>query len=98
MANVNVTYDEMRHAGDNLRQGQETLGAELDRLRAMIDDLVNSGFVTDTASGAFQETYQKFTDGSKQTVSALEGLSTFLYNAASAMQETDSQLARSISG
>lgn len=98
MPNVNVTYEEMRQSGDSLRQGQENLTSELDRLRAQIDNLVNSGFVTDAASGAFQETYQKFTDGSKQTISALEGLSTFLYNAASAMQDTDAQLARSISG
>jgi WXG100 family type VII secretion target len=96
MPNVNVTYDEMRQAGDNLRSGQDNLTGELDRLRNLIDQLVSSGFVTDAASGQFQETYQKFTDGSKQTISALEGLSTFLYNAASAMQETDAQLARSI--
>jgi WXG100 family type VII secretion target len=98
MPNVNVTYEEMQTTASQLQQGQATLEQELNHLKALVDGLIQSGFTTDTASGAFQETYEKFTQGSIQTVSGLEGLSKFLNSAAEAMQQTDSSLARAIGG
>jgi WXG100 family type VII secretion target len=98
MPNVNVTYEEMQSAAAQLKNGQSTLEQELNRLKQLIDNLVASGFTTDTASGAFQSTYEKFTQGSIQTISGLEGMSEFLTRAADTMQQTDASLARAISG
>ena len=97
MANVNVTYEEMQHSAFQLQQGQSDLEQTLNRLKGMIENLIQTGFVTDTASGAFQQTYEKFTQGSIQTISGLEGLSKFLTQAADTMQQTDASLARAIS-
>jgi WXG100 family type VII secretion target len=97
MPNVNVTYGEMQSTATQLRNGQNQLEQELNHLKQIVDNLVSSGFTTDTASGAFQQTYEKFTQGSIQTISGLQGMSEFLTKAADAMQQTDSSLARAIS-
>ena len=93
MANVNVTYQEMTDAATRLNAGKDEINQKLAELRNFIQGLVTSGFVTDQASVRFNETYGEFTKGATQTISALEGLASYLKAAAQAMQETDTQLA-----
>jgi len=93
MANVNVTYQEMRDAATRLNAGKDEINQKLADLKAYISNLVSSGFVTDQASVRFNETYQNFTTSATGTISALEGLASYLNQAAQAMQETDAQLA-----
>lgn len=93
MANVNVTYQEMRDAATKLNAGKEEINAKLADLRAYISNLVSSGFVTDQASVRFSETYNNYTTAATQTIDALENLASYLTQAAQAMQDTDTQLA-----
>jgi WXG100 family type VII secretion target len=98
MANVNVTYDEMRNAASQLRNGQQQLTDTLQHLKQLVDNLVAGGFVTDQASGAFQSSYEQFTHGTTQAVSGIEGMAHFLEQAAQTLQDVDSQLASGIRG
>ncbi|GAA4991089.1 WXG100 family type VII secretion target [Kineococcus glutinatus] len=93
MANVNVTYDEMRGAADQLTNGQHEIEGQLQRLKALVNDLVASGYVTDRSSKAFQASYEQFDAGVKQTVAGLTGMSSYLKGAAQALEDTDVQLA-----
>ena len=98
MANINVTYQELEDAASRLRAGQEEITTKLTELKSFISSLVSSGFVTDQASGAFNETYEKFTTGATQTISAIDGLQSFLSQAATTLGDVDSQLANAIRG
>lgn len=98
MANMNVTYADMTQAAGRLNAGKDDIVQKLNELQSLVNNLVNSGFVTDTASGAFHESYQKFTTGTTQAVSGLDGMSQFLNRAADTLQNVDSQLAQGISG
>lgn len=98
MANMNVTFADMQGAATRLRTGQEELNGVLARLKADVDNLVASGFVTDRASVTFQGSYDAFTQGAVTTVSGLEGMQSFLDQAANSLAEVDQQLARSIGG
>jgi WXG100 family type VII secretion target len=98
MANLNVTYDELRNAGNQLITGKGDLENRLMELKSYIDNLVSEGYVTSASSGAFQEQYTQFTQSATTAVSALEGLSNFLKSAADALQQTDESLASSIRG
>jgi len=93
MANVNVTYEEMRQAATRLNTGKEEINTKLADLKSYIANLVSSGFVTDQASVKFNETYTNFTTSATNTINALEGLASYLTQAAQAMQDTDQQLA-----
>ena len=99
MANVNVTFDEMRDAATRLRQGQEdATRILLVELKSQVDALVSSGFVTDQASGAFQASYEQFATGAAQVLEGFDGMATYLVTAADTLQQTDAQLAQGIRG
>ncbi|WP_378146928.1 WXG100 family type VII secretion target [Cnuibacter sp. UC19_7] len=96
MANLNVTYEEMDDAARRLENGRDQMTTILTELSNLIDGLVASGFQTQSASGQFEQTYQEFTNGTKQAVNGLTGLSQFLRGATQAMQRTDEELAKAI--
>jgi|TARA_B100000686_G_C16020119_1_gene585513 WXG100 family type VII secretion target len=96
VANLNVTYDEMRQAAGRLRQGKDDIHNTLGELKALVDNLVSSGYSTDLSSPAFRDTYDSFTTGTKQAVDALDGLAQYLEVAAQTLEETDSSLANAI--
>lgn len=96
MSNLNVTYGDIQQAATRLANGREELESKLQELRAFIESLVSSGFVTDQASVRFNETYQQFTTNATGTISALNGLSDYLNHAAQTLQDTDNQLAGQI--
>lgn len=98
MANINVTYGDMQSASAQLITGKGALEDKLNELQRLVGDLVANGFVTDSASGAFHESYTQFTTGATQTISGLQGLSDFLSAAATALGDTDTQLAATIRG
>lgn len=98
MANLNVTYEEMKDAAGRLTAGKEDINTKLTELQTLVNNLIGSGFVTDTASGAFGNSYDSFTQGVTQAVAGLDGMSQFLITAADTLQSTDEQLGSAISG
>lgn len=96
MANLNVTYDQMSSAAGRLRAGQSDLEATLQNLREQVAQLVQDGFTTTRASGAFDASYSEFTSGANKTIGGIEGMASFLEKAAQALQSTDEQLASQI--
>lgn len=98
MPNINVTYQEMETAANQLQNAHSEIDNQLTKARGDIEQLVTGGFVTEQASGAFQEQFEKFLQGATQCVSALDSLAQFLRHAANAMQETDTGLANQIRG
>ncbi len=98
MANMNVSYDELQGAANQLRNGQQQLSDQLTQLRTFISNLVSSGFVTDQASAAFNETYESFTTAATTTVSNLDTLARNLETTANVLRDTDAQLAAGLRG
>lgn len=96
MANINVTYGDMRTAAGQLSQGQADIENRLNELKAMIAGLVESGYVTDSSSKAFMTNYETFTRGATETIRGLDGMSSFLKSAADILQEADLSLARGL--
>jgi WXG100 family type VII secretion target len=96
MANLNVTYAEMENEAGALRSGRTEIESQLTALRNRIDNLVSSGFVTTSASGAFQNMYHEFTQGASQTIGALDNIAGSLSQMAQQLQETDEAMARGI--
>ncbi|MDM7855105.1 WXG100 family type VII secretion target [Cellulomonas alba] len=98
MANLNVSYQEMRDAASRLTTGQDEITSKLNELKSFIESLISSGFVTDQASVAFGESYQQFTQGATSTVAALTNLGDYLRKAAQTLEDADTQLASGLRG
>lgn len=96
MANVNVTYQQLHDQATKLNNGRVEIENQLAALKAQVDALVHDGFVTDSASQSFQQSYELFTKGARETISGLEGMASYLTQAAQAFQDVDSQLANAL--
>ncbi|GIG28545.1 WXG100 family type VII secretion target [Cellulomonas marina] len=98
MANLSVSYQDMTDAATRLTGGQDSMVGELTAMRAYVDGLVASGFVTDQASVAFGDSYRRYTQSLTDAVSALGGMAQYLRTSASALADVDSQLAAGLRG
>jgi len=96
MANVNVTYQEMRDAANKLTRGKEEILNRLTELRSMVNSLVNGGYVTDSSSKQFDESYTEFNDGATKMAEGLEGMGKYLTAAADTFQQADEELAKAL--
>ncbi|WP_314720065.1 WXG100 family type VII secretion target [uncultured Actinomyces sp.] len=93
MANISASYEEMRQQAQALRNTRDQITQELQRARMQVDNLVSSGFVTDSASGAFQTSYQEFTTSATKTIDALTTISQNLDQVVHTLEDTDKSLA-----
>lgn len=98
MPNMNVSYSDLLNEANALLQGKEEINQQLSHLRTRIANLVSSGFVTDAASGAYNQAYEQFNMGATQTIGALDQLAANLQTVANTLQETDAQLAQQMGG
>ncbi|MCX5065611.1 WXG100 family type VII secretion target [Micromonospora lupini] len=98
MSDVSVGYEGLQSAARSLTSGQEEMTQKLSALKAMIDQLVNSEFRTQLASGRFQDSYQQWTTGAQNMIGGLEGMSSFLVGVVREHQELDARLAGGING
>ena len=96
MANVNVTYQEMRDAANRLTRGKEDILSQLTALKSMVNGLVNGGYVTDSSSKQFEQSYNEFSDGAQKMAEGLEGMGKYLTAAADTFQQADDELAKAL--
>jgi WXG100 family type VII secretion target len=96
MPNLNVTYAEMQSAATQLKAGEQQIEGDLARLKQLIDNLVASGYVTDSSSKHFEASYAEFNTGAIKVIQGLTGMGQYLDAAANTFQETDAQLAASL--
>ncbi len=96
MANVNVTYDQMQSAADRLNSGRAEIDDMLTQLKALVEQLVQDGYVTDSSSVAFRTSYEEFTTGAKATIGGLEVMAQYLTTAAQTFRDVDQQLSSAL--
>ncbi|WP_017793150.1 WXG100 family type VII secretion target [Leucobacter salsicius] len=96
MANINVSYAEMEQAGTQLGSGREEISQKLQQMQQLINSLVSSGFVTDQASGKFNDAYADYTTSANTVIAKLSEIQTFLTQTAAAMRDMDAQIAARI--
>lgn len=96
MASINVTYDEVRSASSKLKSSGQSMQDQVAQLKAMIDNLVQSGFKTELASGRFHASYEQWTTGARNMLEGLGGMSQYLDQVVAKHQELDSSLSSSM--
>jgi len=96
MANVNVTYQEMHAAAQRLKAGQQEISDKLNELQKLVNGLVNGGYVTDSSSKHFEESYSRFNSGATNVIGSLQDMGEYLARAAQTFQDADQHLANSL--
>ena len=98
MANLNVTYDELREAAQRLLAGKDDMQQKLAELSNLVQTLTSNGFQAEQSSAAYRDSFDQFTTGTRNAIDGLDGLSKFLVSAADTLQQTDEGLANAIKG
>jgi len=96
MPNVNVTYQQMEEAASRLTNGRTEIDGMLSQLQSLVEQLVADGYVTDSSSVAFRNSYDEFTRGAKQVIEGLDGMGQYLNQAATTFRDADAQLASAL--
>jgi len=96
MSNIKVSYGEIETAASQLGAGREEITTKLQSMQTQIQNLVTSGFVTDQASGKFNDAYTKYTSSANTLIAQLNDIQQFLTGTASAMRDLDAQIASKI--
>ncbi|WP_348790019.1 WXG100 family type VII secretion target [Leifsonia sp. NPDC080035] len=96
MSNIKVSYAEIETAASQLGAGREEITTKLQSMQAQIGNLVTSGFVTDQASGKFNEAYSRYTTSANTLIAQLNDIQQFLTGTANAMRDLDAQIAARI--
>lgn len=94
--NLNVTYADMQSAASQLKAGEQQIESDLARLKRLIDNLIASGYVTDTSSRQFDASYTEFNTGATKMIQGLTSMAQYLEAAAKAFHETDVQLSAAL--
>lgn len=97
MPNLNITYGEMNDSATKLRTNKEEIDARLEQCKTIVSGLVGSGFVTDQASGRFDEVHTEFVNAANKTMETLAQLSEWLDKAVEALRNMDAEMAKSLS-
>jgi WXG100 family type VII secretion target len=96
MANINVTYDEMSDSAKRMRDNKYEIDSRLNECKSIVEMLTTTGFVTEQASGKFEETHTEFNTAATQVMENLELLSMWLDKAVEALRQMDTELAGSL--
>jgi uncharacterized protein YukE len=96
MADMRVTYQEMSDTATRLRNNKNEVVARLSDCKKIVEGLVSNGFVTQQASGKFDEVSTKFVTSSKEAMETLETLSGWLDKAVEALRRMDQEMANSL--
>ncbi|GAB3278024.1 MULTISPECIES: WXG100 family type VII secretion target [unclassified Microbacterium] len=88
-----ATYSEMEGAAAKLRDGRSSIGDTLKELQGIIDELVEDGFKTENASGAYQTAYQELTSSLDDASEAVNDMADALDKMADQIRDTDAGMA-----
>jgi WXG100 family type VII secretion target len=96
MANLNITYAEMSDSATRMRNNKDEIDARLNECKSIVNTLTTSGFVTDQASGRFDEVHTEFVTSATEVMESLTLLSEWLDKAVEALRTMDTELAGSL--
>ncbi|BDZ63895.1 hypothetical protein GCM10025877_08330 [Agromyces mangrovi Wang et al. 2018] len=93
MADFGASYGEMEAMAAKLGDARDDIQAQLDQLKASVDNLLGEDFRTQHASGRFGQGYEELTTGLKSAVDGIGEMGESLRAMMHAIQDLDQQLA-----
>ncbi len=96
MTNFKAGYAGMQETATTMRSNKDQIITLLTDTRRRVSELVASDFVTDTASGRFDDVATEFDAAANKTMETLPILSDWLDKAVAAVEQMDNEMANSL--
>jgi uncharacterized protein YukE len=93
MVSLNITEKELSDSAARMRDNKGDIDAKLAECKAIVDNLAGSGFVTDQASGKFDEVHTEFVNAATELMENLDLLAGWMDKAVGALRAMDTRLA-----
>jgi WXG100 family type VII secretion target len=93
---LRVTWQELSETGNRVTSGKNDITQQLAGLKAAIDNL--GGNWQGSASTAYNQLYQQWNTSATSLFQSLEGIANMLKQAATAYEQTETQLQTGFSG
>ena len=91
-----VTWQDLSNASNTIKNKQGEISNTLGQLKSLVDNL--GGTWQGAASGAYNQLYTNWNNSAKTLLESLDGIATMLGKAATAYEQTESQLKSGFSG
>ncbi|GAB3678638.1 WXG100 family type VII secretion target [Angustibacter aerolatus] len=88
---VHVEHESLRTQATKLAETKNEIEQVLARCQAQIQELITSGFVTDSASASFGDAHDRWNTAAKNCIAELDTMGTYLGKASEAFASVDSQ-------
>lgn len=98
MSSMKLELTEMSNLANQLKSTHQDLLNQMDQMKAKVNATTDNEFITPASSGAFNSSYEQFTQGTKQALDGMEGMARWLEGAVEGFQGLDEQLASQVSG
>lgn len=90
-ANITIDHSAIQEQAKQLATTKNELEAVLSSLQTQINNLVQEGFVTDSASGSFQQAHERWNTAAKNCVAELETMASYLNKTSGAFKSVDDE-------
>ena len=88
---VHVDHTALADQAKRLAQAKNELEGKLSEIKGQIEELVNGGFSTQSASDSFREAAARWDTAARATISELEQMGLYLGKASAAFADVDKQ-------
>ncbi len=88
---VHVEHGALAAQATRLAQARSELESQLQQIQAQIQELVSSGFVTDSASGSFAAAHENWNGAARTCVQELDVMGQYLTKASNAFAQVDQE-------
>ena len=88
---VHVEHGALATQATRLAQARADLDAQLQQVRSQIQELVSSGFVTDSASGSFAAAHERWNTAARNCVQELDVMGQYLHKTSEAFAQVDQE-------
>lgn len=92
MADFTAAYGDMENISNRLKTAKEEISDQLKDLKSGVDDLTESGFKTQVASGKFAQGYGELTTNLTQALESISEMGEGLNQMKQKIQDLDSQM------
>jgi WXG100 family type VII secretion target len=88
---VHVEHEALATQAQRLATSKNEIEAKLSETKAQIQELISSGFVTQSASESFGQAFERWETAARNTVAELEVMGQYLGKASAAFADVDHQ-------
>jgi uncharacterized protein YukE len=98
VSSMKLELSEMTNLANQLKSTYADLTSQMEQMRAKVNATTDNEFITPASSGAFNSSYEQFTQGTNKALEGMEGMARWLEGAVEGFKGLDESLSQQVQG